>query len=67
MEEEIHKIREYLFECDKLCQRLSSDLSAQKINAEAAPLIDALRHAVLTSMRVAHAAELDAKLVEHGG
>jgi len=64
MQEEIHLIREHLFECDKLCQRLSSALSDQKIPADLAPLIDGLRHSVLTGIRVAHATELAARLVE---
>jgi hypothetical protein len=63
MQEEIHKIRESLFECEKLCQRLSSALSNQEIPAEMAPLIDAMRHSVLTGIRVAHATELAAQLV----
>ncbi len=64
MQEEVHLIREHLFECEKLSQRVSSLLSDQKIPADLAPLVDALRHSVLTAMRVAHAAELAAKLVE---
>jgi hypothetical protein len=63
MQEEIHLIREHLFECDKLCQRLSSALSDQKIPADMAPLIDGLRMSVLAGIRVAHATELAAKLV----
>lgn len=63
MQEEIHLVREHLFECDKLCQRLSSELSNQKIPADLAPLIDALRHSVLTAMRVAHACEMAAVLL----
>jgi hypothetical protein len=63
MLDEIHTIREHLFECDKLCQRLSSALSDQKIPADLAPLIDGLRMSVLAGVRVAHAAELAAKLV----
>jgi hypothetical protein len=64
MQEEIHLIREHLFECDKLCQRLSSALSDQKIPADLAPLIDGLRMSVLAGIRVAHATELAARLVE---
>lgn len=64
MLEEIHLVREHLFECDKLCQRLSSQLSDQKIPADMAPLIDGLRHSVLTGIRVAHATELAAQLVQ---
>ncbi len=64
MQEEIHKVREHLLECEKLCQRLSSAVSDQRTIADLAPLVDALRHSVLSSMRVAHAAELAAKLVE---
>ena len=63
MQEEIHKIREYLMECERLTQRLSSAVSAQKIPADMAPLVDALRMSVLTGMRVALATELAAKLV----
>ncbi len=64
MQEEIHKVREHLLECEKLCQRLSSAVSDQKIPADLAPLVDALRSSVLTAMRVAHATELAVKLVE---
>jgi hypothetical protein len=67
MMEEIHKIRESLFECDKLCQRLSSALSDQKIPADLAPLIDGLRMSVLAGIRVAHATELAAQLVCSAG
>lgn len=64
MQEELHLIREHLFECDVLCQRLSSALSEQRIPADLAPLIDGLRMSVLAGIRVAHATELAAKLVE---
>jgi hypothetical protein len=64
MQERIHKVRELLFEAEKQCQFLSSDVSNQSIPADMAPLIDALRHAVLTGMRVAHATELAAMLVK---
>jgi hypothetical protein len=64
MQEEIHLVREHLFECDKLCTRLSEQLSDRKIPADLAPLIDGLRMSVLTGIRVAHATELAAKLVE---
>jgi hypothetical protein len=64
MMEEIHLVREHLFECDKLCSRLSSALSEQRIPADLAPLIDGLRMSVLAGIRVAHATELAAKLVE---
>jgi len=63
MQEEIHLVREHLFESEKLCQRLSSAVSDRKIPADLAPLVEALRSSVLTAMRVAHAAELAAKLV----
>ena len=63
MQEEIHLIREHLFECDVLCQRLSSALSERRIPADMAPLLDGLRMSVLAGIRVAHAAELAAKLV----
>jgi hypothetical protein len=63
MQEELHLIREHLFECDVLCQRLSSALSEQRIPADMAPLIDGLRMSVLAGIRVAHATELAAKLV----
>lgn len=62
MLEEVHIVREHLFECDKLCQRLSSQLSDQKIPADLAPIVEALRSGVLAAMRVAHVAELAAKL-----
>jgi transposase len=64
MGERIHKIRELLMECDKMAQWMSSEVSAQRIPADLAPLVDAMRHSVLTAMRVAHATELGAKLVE---
>ena len=64
MQEEIHLIREHLFECDKLCSRLSTALSDQRIPADLAPLIDGLRMSVLAGIRVAHATELAAKLVQ---
>lgn len=63
MLEELHLVREHLFECEKLCQRLSTAVSDQKIPADMAPLVDAMRHAVLSAMRVAHAAELAGKVV----
>jgi hypothetical protein len=64
MLEELHLVREHLFECDVLCQRLSSALSERRIPADMAPLLDGLRMSVLAGIRVAHAAELAAKLVE---
>lgn len=63
MLEEIHLVREHLFESDKLCTRLSEQLSNQKIPADLAPLIDGLRMSVLAGIRIAHATELAAKLV----
>lgn len=67
MHEEVHQIREHLFECEKLSQRLSSLVSDRRIPADVAPLVDALRHSILTAMRVAHATALGAKLVELEG
>lgn len=64
MHERIHKIRELLLEAEHCGEWLSTELSAQRIPADLAPLVDALRHSVLTAMRVAHATELAAKLVE---
>lgn len=63
MQEEIHLVREHLFETEKLCQRLSSAVSDQTIPADLAPLVDGLRMNVLAAMRVAHALELAVKLV----
>lgn len=67
MLERIHEIRKNLFECEKMSGWLSSEVSEQRIPADMAPLVDALRHSVLTAMRVAHAAELAARLVELPG
>jgi hypothetical protein len=64
MQEEIHLVREHLFESEHLCERLSSQVSDRRISADLAPLVDALRQSVLCAMRVAHALELAAKLVE---
>jgi hypothetical protein len=63
MLERIHKLRELLMEAEKCTQWLSSELSAQHIPADLAPLVDASRHSVLCAMRCAHATELAAKLV----
>lgn len=62
MTEEIHLVREHLFECSKLCERLSSQLSDRKIPADLAPIVEALRSGVLAAVRVAHVAELAARL-----
>lgn len=62
MEQEIHLVREHLFEASKLCERLSSQLSDQKIPADLAPIVEALRASVLSAVRVAHVSELAAKL-----
>lgn len=64
MREEIHKARELLFEADRMAQRMSSAVSNQQAPAELAPLVDAMRHSVLSAMRVAHALELAVMLVE---
>ena len=58
MQEEVRLIREHLFESDKLAQRLSSSVSNAELHASLAPFIDALRHSVLTAMRVAHMVEI---------
>lgn len=62
MLEEIHLVREHLFESDKLCQRLSEQLSNQQIPADLSPIVEALRMSVLSAVRTAHVAELAAKL-----
>lgn len=62
MLEEIHLVREHLFESDKLCQRLSEQLSNQQIPADLAPIVEALRSSVLSAVRIAHVSELAAKL-----
>jgi hypothetical protein len=64
MGERIHKLRELLFEAEKCTQWLSGELSAQRIPADMAPMVDATRHSVLCAMRCAHATELAAKLVQ---
>lgn len=63
MQDEVHKLREHLFECDKLAQRLSEGVSDGRIPPEFAAMVDAQRHSVLSAMRVAHALELATKLV----
>lgn len=62
MQEEIHLVREHLFEASKLCERMSEQLSAQRIPADLAPIVEALRASVLSAVRVAHVSELAAKL-----
>lgn len=64
MLEEIHLVREHLFESSKLCERLSSQLSNQQIPADLAPIVEALRSSVLSAVRIAHVSELAAKLAE---
>lgn len=64
MQDEVHKLRELLFDANKLTERLSAAVSDKRISGELAPLVDATRHAVLTAMRCAHALELAGNLVE---
>jgi len=62
-QERIHAIREHLMEAEKQTSFLSSEVSNQTLPADLAPLVDAMRHSVLTAMRVALALELASKLV----
>lgn len=62
MQQEIHLVREHLFEASKLCERMSEQLSNQQIPADLAPIVEALRMSVLSAVRVAHVSELAAKL-----
>jgi hypothetical protein len=61
MYEEIHQMRQALFELEVRAQRLSAAVSDQRIPAELATHVDGLRTAVLNSMRWAHLLEISYK------
>jgi hypothetical protein len=57
---DVHALRLQIFECSKLCERLSSSISDQRMPVDLAQLVEATRMSVLTAMRVAHLLELGA-------
>lgn len=57
---DVHALRLQVFECTKLCERLTVAISAQRMPADLASLVEATRSSVLTAMRVAHLLELGA-------
>ena len=55
---DLHDLRMRLLACDQLAQRLSAAISAQRMPADLAHQVDALRHAVLCAIRVAYITQL---------
>lgn len=58
IDERVAKLRADLFECEKLCQALSSAVNTPDLPAGSWIYVDALRYAVLGAMRCAQLLDL---------